>query len=95
MDAQNSGNKNSLQLIDEKIREKLREGVGLDGGHKVAVLLTPDVTWIKVDAGGYVTAIYLKGPFGVTVYAKLRGGDVEILNVLLDCMCQGSCAGRS
>ena len=94
MDAQNSGN-NSLQLIDEKIREKLREGVGLDSGHKAAVLLTPDITWIKVDASGYVTATYLKGPFGVAVHAKLRGGDVEILNVLLDCMCQGSCAGRS
>jgi len=92
MDAQNGG---SLQLIDEKIREKLREGVGLDGGHKVAVLLTPDITRIQVDARGHVVATYLKGPFGVTVHAKLRGGDVEMLNVSLNCVCQGSCAGRS
>jgi hypothetical protein len=83
-----------LQLIDEKIREKLRNGVGLDSGHKVAVFFTPDITWIKVDANGYITATYLKGPFGVTVYARLRGGDVEILNALLDCMCQGGYAGR-
>jgi hypothetical protein len=40
--------KELFKLIDEKIREKLREDVGLDNGHKVAVFLTPDITWIKV-----------------------------------------------
>jgi transglutaminase-like putative cysteine protease len=95
MDAQNGGGKTLLRLIDEKIREKLREGVGLDNGHKVAVFFTPDITWVRVDASGYITAAYLKGPSGVTVRARLRGGNMEILNVLLDCMCQGGYASRS
>jgi hypothetical protein len=82
-------NIDAAHLIDEKIREKLREGVGLDSGHKTAVLLTPDITRIQVDARGHVMATYLKGPFGVTVRAKLRSGGVEILNVSLNCMCQG------
>lgn len=93
MDAQNSGN--SPQLIDEKTREKLREGVDLDSGRKVAVFLAPDIARIQVDARGHVMATHLKDLFGVTVHAKLRGGGVEMLNVSLNCVYQGSCAGRS
>jgi hypothetical protein len=39
-------------------------------------------------------ATHLKDLFGVTVHAKLRGGGVEMLNVSLNCVYQGSCAGR-
>ncbi len=77
-----------LWSIDKRIRELLHEGVDFGNGHRLIVAVEPDVAWIKVDENGYVTAIYLKGLFGITVRAKLQNGDVEILSASLDCMCQ-------
>jgi len=72
----------------------LHDGVGFENGRRLGVVITPDVVWIKVDEkAGYVTAMYMKGSFGVTVHAKLRGDDVEIHGVSLDCMCQGRSMG--
>ena len=83
-----------LWFIDEKIRKRLHDGVGFENGRRLGVVITPDVVWIKVDEkAGYVTAMYMKGSFGVTVHAKLRGDDVEIHSVSLDCMCQGRSMG--
>ncbi len=94
--ATNQNTADAFWFIDRKIRERLHEGVDFGNGRRLAVAVEPDVAWVKVDENGYVTAIYLKGLFGITIHAKLRDSDVEILSASLDCMCQfkGGQAGR-
>ncbi len=80
---------NDLWFINERIRERLREGVDFGNGRRLAIAVEPDVTWIKADKNGHVTAIYIKGSFGITIHARLQNDDVEILSASLDCLCPG------
>jgi hypothetical protein len=81
-------NLDDIGSIDAEIRLQLERGVSF-GQRVLAVKLTPDVSWVKVDVGTrQVTAIYMKGAVKVTVNAVLQdGGKVEIVSASLDKIC--------
>jgi hypothetical protein len=80
--------KKPLWYIDEKIRERLREGINLKGV-RLGVIVAPDVAWIKVDEKTkHIKAVYVKGPVKVVVSAGLRNdGDVDVFTAALECVC--------
>ncbi len=82
--------KKPLWYIDEKIRERLREGIELKG-IKLGVIVAPDVAWIEVDEKTkHIKAVYVKGSVKMVISAKLRNnGDVEVLSAVLECACSG------
>jgi hypothetical protein len=89
MDANQNPTGNDLWFVNERIRGRLREGVDFGNGRRLAIAVEPDVTWIKTDGSGRVTAVYIKGSFGITIHARLQNGNVEILSASLDCLCPG------
>ncbi len=81
--------KKPLWYIDEKIRERLREGIELKGV-RLGVIVAPDVAWIKVDEKTkHIKAVYVKGLVKVVVSAGLRGGDVDVFTAALEHVCCG------
>jgi hypothetical protein len=77
--------------IDAQIKMQLMNGVDFGDGRRLAVLIEPDVSWVKLYDDKTITAVYIKNMVKVTVVAQLRDdGSVEIISASLDILCRGA-----
>jgi hypothetical protein len=77
--------------VDAQIKLQLLNGVDFGDGRRLAVMIEPDVSWVKVHDDKTVTAVYIKNMVKVTVVAQLRDdGGVEIISASLDTLCRGT-----
>ena len=84
--------------LEEKVRSQLVSGVRFEGDEvRGPRLVAASVglnwfVWAKLDEKtNKLTLIYIRGATMVTVEAKVRGRDVEIVSVSLDSMCVSRC----
>jgi hypothetical protein len=84
----------SLWELEEKVRNRLVEGVDFGNGRRLAATVGLNwFVWIKLDENvkpKRLTVMYIKGAVRVTVEALVSDDDkVEITSVSLSSMCVG------
>ena len=77
--------------VDAQIKAQLLNGVDFGDGKRLAVLVEPDISWVKVYDNKTVVAVYIKNVVKVTVVAQLHDdGSVEVISASLDILCRGT-----